>query len=285
MSPTQMPANFAEWLEFELFTIDQYSLKLYQILLLVTVILLAKFFIWLSRVLVYNGKVFKEYDPGQASAYHQIIKYFIIVTAIAAGLEALGIKITFLLAGSAALLVGIGLGLQQLFNDLVCGFIILSEHSIKVNDIIEIEGEVSQVKRIGLRTSIVETRDGITIIMPNSKIVNEKVTNWSHNKQATRFKVTLGVAYGSNVDLVSETLLKCAARNKLVEKTPGPFVRFIDFGNSSLDFELYFWTVEKFRIEEVKSQLRFQVNRAFIENKIQIPFPQRDLHIRSGSLR
>lgn len=272
-----------EILDFELFRISQYSVRTSSIVFLILVYLCTRIFLWLLKKSLFGGKIFKRLEKGQAMAYYQIAKYVVIVIAISIALEGLGIKVTFLLAGSAALLVGVGLGLQQLFNDLVSGFIILTEHSIKVEDIIEVEGIVARVKEIGLRTSKVETRNDIMMILPNSKIVNESVTNWSHNKKVTRFSLHVGVAYGSNVDLVAQLLKEAADENPDVVPSHQTAVRFIDFGDSALQFEVLFWSKNRFRIEDVKSQIRFAINRKFYENGVQIPFPQRDLHLRSVS--
>ncbi|MBN1599668.1 MAG: mechanosensitive ion channel [Bacteroidales bacterium] len=117
------------------------------------------------------------------------------------------------------------------------------------------------------------------LIVPNSNLINSKVINWSHHEKKTRFKVKVGVAYGSDVQLVKKVLLECASSHQQIFKNPPPFVRFIDFGNSSLDFELLFYTTETFRVEDTKSDIRYAIDEAFRKNKIKIPFPQRDVHI------
>ncbi|MEO9485277.1 MAG: mechanosensitive ion channel domain-containing protein [Ekhidna sp.] len=270
-----------EILNYELLGFGEYSVKVSSILFVLLAYLLTRLALVLIRKSLYKGRLFRRVQEGQAIAYYQICKYVLIVIAISLVLESFGIKITFLLAGSAALLVGVGLGLQQLFNDLVSGFIILTEHTIKVGDIIEIEGLVAKVREIGLRTSKIETRGDIIMIIPNSKIVNESVTNWSHNKKEARFSLNVGVAYGSNVDLVAELLREAANEHKDVDSTRNTTARFSDFGESALLFEVLFWSENLFRIEDVKSDIRMQINRKFLDNKIQIPFPQRDLHLRT----
>lgn len=277
-----MSIDYQEILAFELINFGKYHLRVDQLALSFIIMFLAKLTLIMGKRYFASRREFGKYDKGQALAYYQIAKYFVIVISFAFILEALGIKVTFLLAGSAALLVGVGLGLQQLFNDLVSGFIILTEHSIKIGDIIEIEGMAAKVRQIGLRTSKVENRSGIFMIIPNSKIVNENVTNWSHNKSTTRFSLTVGVAYGSDVDLVAKVLVDAANENEHVDKTLPSIPRFTDFGDSALIFELLFWTENRFRIEDVKSQLRFAINKKFIEHQIQIPFPQRDLHLKTS---
>ena len=181
-----------------------------------------------------------------------------------------------------ALLVGLGLGLQQIFQDIMSGIAILFEGSLKVGDIVEIQDNIiGRVIEIGLRTSKIETRDNIIMVVPNSKFVTDIVINWSHMEKKTRFHIDVGVAYGSDVEKVSQVLLQCAEDINKISKTPPPFVRFSDFGNSSLDFQLYFWTTETFQVEYIKSEIRYKIDSAFRANGVHIPFPQRDVHIKS----
>ena len=230
-------------------------------------------------------------DEGRKNAIYLLIKYMTWTVVVVASLELAGIHVTLLIAGSAALLVGLGLGLQQIFQDLISGVFILIEGTIKVNDVIELDGMVGKILSVNLRTSKVFTRDGIIIIVPNHKFIVEKITNWSHNSESTRFKVDVGVAYGSDVDKVKSILLECAQNHEQIirlEEEPNhiPFVRFMDFGDSALKFELYFWTTRIFHVEYIKSDLRFAIDRKFRAQGVTIPFPQRDLHIRTapGSL-
>ena len=224
----------------------------------------------------------KEFDPGRSHAILQILKYMIWVAVILISLETVGIKLTLLLAGSAALLVGLGLGLQQIFQDIMSGVAILFEGNLKVGDIVEIQNNlIGRVIEIGLRTSKIETRDNIIMVVPNSKFVTDIVINWSHNEKKTRFHVDVGVAYGSDVEKVSKVLLQCALAQDKILPSPNPFVRFNDFGDSSLDFQLFFWTTETFSVEFIKSEIRFNIDAAFRKNGIHIPFPQRDVYVKS----
>ena len=202
------------------------------------------------------------------------------IISFAITLQALGIRITVLLAGSAALLVGIGLGLQQTFNDIVSGIILLSERSIKVGDILEIDGDVIKILSIGLRTSKGLNRDEISIIIPNSLITTNKVINWSHQSKKTRFKINVGVAYGSDVNLVIKVLQESALEHSDIFDKEHVEARLVDFGSSSLNFQLLFFSQNIFRIEKVKSEIRKIISRKFIENNITIPFPQLDLHMK-----
>ncbi|GAB5466131.1 MAG: mechanosensitive ion channel [Candidatus Kapaibacteriales bacterium] len=224
-----------------------------------------------------------KFDLGVKSAIYQILKYFLILVTITSVLSVFGINLTAILAVSTALLVGVGIGLQQTFNDLICGFIILFEGTIHVTDVVEINGVVGRVHEIGIRTSKVRTRDDKILIIPNSHFIVDDVVNWSYEHNKTRFCVKVGVAYGSDTELVRETLLSTVIDNPQISQSPKPFVWFDDFGSSSLDFSLHFWTENIFRVEILKSDIRFAISKAFSENNIRIPFPQRDLHISSVS--
>jgi small-conductance mechanosensitive channel len=227
----------------------------------------------------YVFKKFKDTDHGRSNSLFQIVKYVIWVVAVLFSLQSIGFNLDILVAGSAALMVGIGFGLQNIFNDFTSGIIILIEGTINVGDIIEADDTVGKVTEIRLRTSKVLTRDDTVLIIPNHKFISDQVTNWSDNMNETRFSVTVGVAYGSDVQLVKECLLKAARQHSQISNSPIANVRFTNFGDSSLDFELFFWSAHVFRIGEIESDLRFTINDLFIENNIRIPFPQRDVHM------
>lgn len=233
----------------------------------------------IARRAVKAGKL----DTGREFAIMRISKYIFIIIYLILALIAFKVDWKGFLA-LTPLLIGIGLGLQQVANDIVSGVILLVEPSIRVNDVVEVDETVALVKEIGLRTSKVETRDGIAMIIPNHKLVSEKLINWSSNDTVTRFSIKVGVAYGSDVKLVEKLLSEAAWKHSKVITNPAPLILFKDFGESSLDFELIFWTNQLFVIEQVRSELRFMIDEAFRENGVEIPFPQRDLHIRSGYL-
>jgi len=222
-------------------------------------------------------------DIGSQFAINRLLTYFVYFIGVLLVLQTAGFNLIGIWTGAAALLVGIGIGLQQTFNDLICGVIILFERSVKVGDVVERSGhKVGTVRRIGARTSVVETRDDIIIFVPNSKLIGENVTNWSQVERQARFHVTVGVAYGSDTELVKEVLLAAANDHNSVLDSPPPIVRFLDFGDSSLNFEVLFWSRDFMRIENVKSDIRFAIDAAFRAKKVEIPFPQRDLWIRGG---
>ncbi|MGM0377657.1 MAG: mechanosensitive ion channel family protein [Bacteroidota bacterium] len=225
----------------------------------------------------------KGLNFGQSKTVFQLIKYALWVIAIILLLDSIGISITVLVASSAALLVGLGFGIQGLFNDYISGLVILFEGLIKVGDVVEVQSElIGRVMDVGLRTSKVLTRDNIIMIVPNHNFVSDQVINWSYNEPRTRFYVDVGVAYGSDVRLVERLLIESAKEQDEVIDEPQPFVLFRDFGNSSLDFRLYFWVEEVFYVELLKSKIRFSIDEKFRANGVKIPFPQRDLHLKSG---
>ncbi len=269
-----------DFLEFELFSLGKYTLRVYTLVAVVIVFLITKILLWLIKTTMFRKQKLKSQNLGNTYALFQIIKYVIWVIAFAFLLETIGVKITVLIAGSAALLVGIGLGLQQTFNDIVSGIILLSERSIKVGDVLEIDDDIVRIQEIGLRTSTGTNRDEITIIIPNSLITTNKVINWSHQSKKTRFKINVSVAYGSDVDLVIKVLKESAMEHTDLSDENLIDVRFLDFGSSSLNFQILFFSENIFRIEKEKSDIRKIINRKFIENNISIPFPQMDVHFK-----
>ena len=271
------------FIEFEIFSVGEYSFTVSKVLSVLLTIIVAALVLWLIRKAMFRKKVQSRFERGNLYSLYQIIKYVIWIIALLFILETIGLKLNVLLAGSAALLVGIGLGLQETFNNFISGVILLFEGSVKVGDILEIDGEVVRMQRIGLRTSSAKNRDDIIIILPNSLITTNKVINWSHQSAKTRFRIKVGVAYGSDVDLVMKILKESALEHPEISDKSAIITRFIDFGNSSLDFELLFFSSNIFRIENVKSEIRRVINRKFAENKITIPFPQVDLHFKSDN--
>ena len=238
----------------------------------------------LARVIKLQIKK-RKLDEGRTLALFQIARYVIIMIAILVAMELVGIKLTILLGGAAALLVGIGLGLQSTFNDLISGIILLFEQSVSVGDIIEIQGVVGKVVKINIRTSELTTRDNISILVPNSKLVNDNITNWSHNRELTRFTISVGVQYGSDVQLVKKLLIAAADEHPLIDKTRATEVWFQDFGDSALLFDLKFWCDNTNQITIVKSDIRFAIDAKFRKNGVVIPYPQRDLHIKSDATK
>ncbi|MAY84648.1 MAG: hypothetical protein CMP59_10990 [Flavobacteriales bacterium] len=273
-------------LEFKLFEIQDYSISLYNILIVVLVFIAIRLLVnGLERLLKRQLSDKKNFTEGKLIAFTKIGKYIIYVLGFILALKSVNINITPILIGSSALFVGLGFGLQEAFRDFVAGIMLLFEGDVMVGDVVEMENEtVGVVKQINLRTSKVRTRDGIMMIVPNSQLTNDRVINWSNSNRLTRFRVDVGVAYGSDTKLVEKLLLECADKEETITERIKPFVMFQNFGDSSLDFSLYFWSEEVWRIERTKSRLRFSIDQAFRDNKVTIPFPQRDLHFKSKDI-
>lgn len=270
-------------LEFELVHVSDYIITVMTVVMVLIILGMTRGILWLIKKSLFRKSKSENFDIAETYSLYQIIKYVVWVIAAGLILETIGVKVTILIAGSAALLVGIGLGLQQTFNDVVSGIILLSERSIKIDDILEIDGEVVRIQHIGLRTSKGLDTDDISIIIPNSLITTNKVINWSHQSKKTRFRVGVGVAYGSDVDKVIKILEESAFEHPDIKDRKLVEGRLVNFGNSSLDFEVLFFTTNTFRIGKVQSEIRRIINRKFIENNIMIPFPQMDLHLKSKS--
>jgi len=274
--------NLQQFLEIELVHIGDYVIQVFMIVKILMIILVTALLLWVIKKILMRKNFFQNLDAGTSFAMYQIIKYIVFVIAFGLILETIGIQVTVLIAGSAALLVGVGLGLQQTFNDVVSGMILLSERSIKIGDILEIDEDIVKIQNIGLRTSKGMNRDEISIIIPNSLITTNKVINWSHQTKHNRFKIDVGVAYGSDVELVSKILVECADAHENVNSKEEVDIRLADFGDSSLDFQVLFYSNEIFRIEKIKSEIRMTISKKFDENNITIPFPQRDVHFKGG---
>jgi small-conductance mechanosensitive channel len=230
-------------------------------------------------------------DPGLQFTLLRLTHYAIltigILLAASVGLSANFTSIAVLFT---ALSVGIGFGLQFIAGDIASGFILLFERPVRIGDFITIEGPDSKVtegrvQSINLRTTSVLTNDRITVIVPNSKLVNDNLVNWSYADRRARISVPVGVSYNSDVDLVTHTLLRAAEGVNHVLPDPKPSVQFLGFGESSLDFRLLVWTDRPRRHPQIKSEANYHIWRLFKEAGIEIPFPQRDLNLRDATLR
>lgn len=266
----------AKLIEFEHFSIDLLHLVSFTVAIVITRLMVAGIYMLLDRRVSTN-----RLEYGMSRSIFQIAKYAVWLIAFFVILNIFGVKVTLLLASSAALLVGVGLGLQQIFNDWFSGFVVLFERRIKVGDVLEIEGTVGTVRQVGIRTSLLVTHNNIELIVPNSKFVSQRVVHWTLTEPHVRFQVEIGVAYGSNVGIVRNLLLECASGHPDVLVDPAPSVFFDDFGDSALIFILNFFTEKSFEEDRIKSDLRFTIEKTLREHSITIPFPQRDIHIKT----
>lgn len=247
------------------------------LLLLTVAFIVTKFLLKWLRYL-FTRKMEQE-DKQKFSSVFKFINYVIYLVVVLVTLSAAGIDITLIITASAALFVGLGLALQELFQDILGGIFIIIDKSLQVGDIVEVDNKVGKVFEIKLRTTRAITRDDKVIIIPNHKFISDIVYNYTQNHRTTRERVNVGVAYGSDVVLVTQLLEQVAAEQKHVLKNPKPFVLFDDFGDSALLFSLHFFTNDSFGDPKIKSEIRYKINTKFKENNISIPFPQRDVHL------
>lgn len=270
-----------EFWEKILFKLGAFTITPAKIAAILIVVIITWVLLLIFRKLLLRSKDIGVGERGRRISLFQLIKYFVWVLVISICIRIAGFDITILVAGSAALLVGIGFGLQNIFSDLISGLFMLFERKVRVGDVMEVDSIVGKVQAINLRTSVLLTREGYDIIVPNHKFITENVVNWSHHSYDRRFQVEVGVSYASDIDLVTACLLQCSAEQTELIKADHhkPIVRFSDFGDSALIFYLMFWTKDIFHVEQIKSELRYKIFRSFRENKITIPFPQRDIHV------
>lgn len=225
----------------------------------------------------------RGYSVGVASAVH-IGRYLALALGTLVIVQSSGIDLSALTVLLGALGVGLGFGLQAITSNFLSGIIILLERPIKVNDRVDVGGLTGTVRHIGVRATTIVTNDEIAIIVPNSEFISERVTNWSYTGSRIRCRIPVGVAYGSDVEQVREVLLAVARAHPGVEQESKADVILIGFGESSVDFELWVWTRSYIQLPTIfRSELNFAIWHALKANGIQIPFPQRDLHIRSDA--
>lgn len=254
------------------------------VLLSVMLILLGAF--WVSRLLrgMLRRNVFRRthLNIGTQETIGRILHYIIMLLGVFIAVQQVGVDLTTLAAISAVLMVGIGLGLQNITSNFISALILLFERPVQVGDFVEVGGVQGRIRAIKTRSSIVETLDNVSIIVPNSNFITENVTNWSYRDSKVRIHISVGVSYGSDIDLVEETLLQVGRAHQEVLLNPEPAIQFIEFGDSSLNFDLLVWINDASRQYFIKSDLNFAVVKAFREQGITIAYPQRDLHIRTA---
>ncbi|MDO5989431.1 mechanosensitive ion channel [Flavivirga amylovorans] len=271
--------NFIDFTGISLYTNEAETIKItVGFLLLVCV-----FFVLTNVVLslikrLITRKLPKE-DKAKFTTVFSFSRWFIYLIVLLIAFSTAGINVNAILAASAGLLIGVGLALQTLFQDIISGIFILIDQSVHVGDIIELEGKVGRVEEIKLRTTRAVTIDNKVLVIPNHLYLTNSLYNWTQNGTITRESVEVGVAYGSDVELVKKLLLQVASENKDVFKYPEPLVLFTDFADSSLNFKLIVTINDSFQAVIPKSDLRFSIDKIFRENNISIPFPQRDVHV------
>ena len=279
--------NIKTFLEYDIihFGKDESLVKItpWSIIAVIFAFIIASFVLKWIRVL-FTRKM-DTTDKLKFISIFKFIKYITYVVVVFLVLNASGVEVTPILAAFGALLLGLGLALQELFQDVIGGIFIIVDKSLLVGDIVEVDGKVGRVIDIKLRTTRAITRDDKIIIVPNHKFITDTIYNYTQNHRTTREEVTVGVAYGSDTKLVERILLQSVAEQRGVLKSPKPFVLFQNFGDSSLDFSILFFINDSFAELKIKSEIRFRIDQLFREHKVTIPFPQRDVHLFNTNLQ
>jgi len=224
----------------------------------------------------------RQLEEGVQYALNRLLHYAVIAVGAMVALQNLGISIAALAGLGAILAVGIGFGLQNIAQNFVSGLILLLERPVKKGDFVEVGETRGTVRSIHARATVITTLDNVDILVPNGELITEPVINQTYRDRELRIRIGVGVAYGSDTELVRRTLLRVAGNHPAVVRKQDAAVIFEDFGDSSLDFTLMAWIDNPVAQRRVASDLRFAIDAAFRESGIEIPFPQRDLHLRSG---
>lgn len=233
----------------------------------------------IQRVLRNHLKEKSKVSGSVVYSLNRIVHYLFLVLGVVMAAQCVGLNFGTLAVTFGFLGVGIGFGLQNLTSNFISGLILLIERPIGVGDLIKYGDAIAEVVRINMRSTMIRTFDNVTVIVPNSKFIENEVINWSIDDPKIRLHCPVGVMYGSDVQMVKKVLLQVAKEHGEVAVDPKPEVRFLEFGDSSLNFDLLVWTMRPDNQKVLRSEINFMIDKAFKENNIKIPFPQRDLHV------
>lgn len=261
----------SKFLEYELYTSKSLSITIGTILFIVFTLLITKYGLTFLR-----KTVIKNSPPDVALRLRSVfnfVNYFIYVIMFFFILNVVGLNISMFLTTSAALFVGLGFALQDIFRDIIAGIYILFDKTLNMGDVIEVNGQVARVKAIHLRCTIVETRNLKDIVIPNRKLIDDIVYNWTHEDPIIRARIDVGVYIGTDVELVKVVLLSAVEDNKDVLKNPQPIVFIDQFGDSSIRFILYYFIENAFDNDRISSDIRFAIDKKFKLNNIALPVP------------
>lgn len=266
-----------DFLSYRLYDSDTVHLTIGTFLAIILAIVIVTYLLRFIHKLV-TVKLPEE-DKNKFESIFGFLKYLFYILVVVTILHSSGVNLTVLLTASAALFVGLGFALQYLFQDIISGILIILDQSLHVGDIIEVESKVGRVFEIRLRTTRALTRDDKVIVIPNHKFLTDSIYNYTQNHKTTRESIKIGVAYGSDVNVVTTLLQEVAQEQSNVLKVPKPFVLFEDFGDSALLFSLNYFITDSFGDPKTKSDMRYKIDAKFREHNISIPFPQRDVHL------
>jgi len=265
--------------------IGNFTFAIGDILLFVIVILISR---WIARFIVFILDEQILYKPGSkkdlVASASSLVKFSIITFGVLIGLIAIGFEMDKLTILISAFGVGIGFGLQNIFNNLVSGIIMVFEQPLQVGDVIQVGTMTGTVKKIGIRSSVIRTFDGSEVIVPNGNLISNELVNWTHSDMQRRLTIKVSVAYGTDPQNVIDILLSVVNKKDTILKSPNPYVLFTEFGDYALNFELRCWTDDFDNWIFVASDLHVEVNNALKQAGITIPFPQRDVNLYQGDL-
>jgi len=284
MDPQKVWQSFNYYFkEFVLFKIQDVGITVSHLVVAVIAVLMSMVVSKLLRSAL-RKHLFKkvEIDEGLEYALLRIVHYVILVIGVYIGLKTINIPLGAIVGLFAVIGVGIGFGLQNLASNFISGIILLIERPVRVGDRLQVNDVWGDVKQINLRTTLIETPDNIAIIVPNSKLLENEVTNYSYGDAKIRLQIPVGIAYGSDCEKASELQIQVASQNRRILEQPKPKTWFREFGDSSLNFILLCWISHAEEKFDVISEVNHAIDKAFRANGIEIPFPQRDLHLRSA---
>lgn len=277
-----MKQDIIDFLTFRIINTDSIKFTVYQLILLIIALFFTGIILKFLRKIM-TRKLPQE-DKNKFISIFQFAKYVIYVLVIVFTLQTSGVNMNVFLTASAALFVGVGFALQTFFQDIISGVLMILDQSLHVGDIIEVDGKVGEVREIKLRTTRMVTRNDRVMVIPNHIFMTDPLFNWTQNTTTNREQVSVGVAYGSNVQLVKQVLEDCVKDVEGVVENQPITVLFEDFADSSLNFSVYFYVYNGMKSPKIQSDIRFKIDEAFRKNDIAIPFPQRDIHVISNKL-
>jgi small-conductance mechanosensitive channel len=273
------------FLETPLFKLGEAQITLRSVVYFLLLLFLLIYLSGKGKTLVNRVLARRGVDLGVREATGSIVRYLMLFIGLLVILQTVGIDLTALSILTGAVGLGIGFGLQNIASNFISGIIILFERPVRIGDRIAVGDVEGDVVRIGARSTTVLTNDNIDIIIPNSKLITENVVNWTHSERKVRFRIPVSVSYATDIRRVEQALLESAKSVYEVLETPAPVVRFISFGENGLEFELRAWTTTLVqRRGKFTSELNFAIYDKFKEYEIEVPYPQRDIHIRSSAI-
>lgn len=277
-----MIEDFSALWQLQIIAIDNHPVTVGKLVIALLVLVVGFLVVRISFRMVAGRLLLKTpLKKSTAAAIEKMLAYFAYLLVLLLALRMVNIPLAAFAFLGGAIAIGVGFGAQNIINNFISGFIIMTERPISIGNLVEIEGVLGEVEDIGARCTRIRTGENIHILVPNSSFLEKNITNWTLSDNRIRAKVVTGVVYGSPVRRVEELLIKAAKENEKILKSPEPFVVFNDFGDNSLVFEVYFWITVRSIIERrlIEGSVRFRIDDLFREAGIVIAFPQRDLHL------